>query len=233
MDATPTQPALTLTPEDHETFQRVWNRVMPETRPGNPVEVIPAHTYSNQPAVAVMATPEPTESVTPAPTWDVNLSGNEEKQELSITHHGEVLPEIHSFLGESSLKYGAELQQFVTQALQDYKTYYALARKTSGSHSRTLSDLSATHYRHGKRLSTAYFLLSGVRFFPESQVKGQMEGSFLNTLRRQFLREQEHSAHYRHAQANTHDLYLKDLYSNLTADCDSHIWLLRDMLEVM
>ena len=58
---------------------------------------------------------------------------------------------------------GARLQQYIDRALAGWRSYRALARRIPGAPGRRLAALAGGERRLARRLSAAYFLLSGVR----------------------------------------------------------------------
>lgn len=203
-------PGLGLCSSDWEVFQRVWRRVMPQERPGQPVELVPQGEVSPP--------------MLPAPVMPAQSPYDPRESQ-------ERWPAREGVLGPESQGYGGDLQGFLAQELADAKTYGLLSRSTSGQVARSLASLSAQNRHQAKRLSTAYFLLSGVRYWPEGHAPGNTKGGLLHSLRRQFVREQRRAMDYRTAEAATHDGYLKELYLILAETADHHTWSLRDILE--
>lgn len=202
------QPGPGLCGSDREIFERVWRRVMPEDQLASPIEVIPAAEYTppvSAPRPMPALSPEPA----PAPTK----------------------PEDMPCLGPGSAVHGSELQAFILEELRDHHTYQALARRTQGQAGRTLAGIAADERRHAKRLSAAYFLISGVRYWPIERAAGRNEGGYLNSLRSRFLGEQKGERAYRTAAEGTQDPCLKELYLELAEEENAHAWLLRGVLE--
>ena len=76
---------------------------------------------------------------------------------------------------------------------------------------RVLATIAADERRHAKRLSTAYFLISGVRYWPEGE-KCPPVTSYLGTLRRRFAQEQATMAAYLTGTETTTDPCLQQLF---------------------
>ncbi len=93
-------------------------------------------------------------------------------------------------LGEGCLEYVGLLQSLIRGALKGWRSYQALARRAGGGPGRVLAALGAEEKRRAKELSAACFLISGVRFWPDSE-KAAVSGSYLGALRKLFRREQE------------------------------------------
>lgn len=193
---------------DRETFQRVWQRVMPQERPDCPIAV---DAPGGETALAVPAQAAP-------------ILRQEEPD----------LPECGAFcLGEASAVYGPLLQQFIDEELADCRAYQALSRRAQGSAARVLSGMAADEHRHAKRLSAAYFLISGVRYWPAERGGSRPVQPFLSALREHFGREQRGQCAYLAAAEETTDACLRELYLELAGDEETHAGLLRSILEQM
>ena len=91
-------------------------------------------------------------------------------------------PPAPGVLGEACLEHAGLLQGLIRGALEGWRTYQALAalaRRTGGGPGRVLAALGA-----------AYFLISGVRCWPDPE-KVPVPASYLGALRTLFRREQE------------------------------------------
>ena len=131
---------------DREVFERVWRRVMPDERGDCPF-TLPAEGEAavEETALAVPAAAE---------ARIVTLGQADEGHDIQC-------------LGPASAAYGASLQGYIDDELSDWRSYQALARRTPGGGGRALAAIAADERRHAKKLSTAYFLISGVRYWPE------------------------------------------------------------------
>lgn len=198
---------------DQETFERVWRRVMPKPRPDCPIVL------SAEPAAspAVREAPPALPAVAASAPPDRPVAGEEHNVPC---------------LGAASAIYGGQLQQFVDRALADWRSYQALSRRAQGNSGRILSAIAADQRRHAKRLSTAYFLISGVRYWPAERPAGPASRTpFAAALRERFMAEQRSAAAYQAAAAETADPCLRQLYEELSGEADAHAWLLRGILE--
>ena len=186
-----------------EVFRRVWDRVMPEGREDCPI-------------VLEEAPLPPAKKGTPAPPPAPSVSPRAEGA---------------GCLGEDSAPYGAQIQDYISHELADWRAYQALARRAPGSAGRVLASIAADEHRHAKRLSTAYFLISGVRYWP---APGGAAGSPMPlpaALRARFLEEQKGAASYRQSAQQTGDSCLAQLFRELAEEEDAHAWLIRGVLE--
>ena len=139
--------------EKREVFERVWRRVMHSGAAEDvPLAAEPAVPAPEVPALAAPPADRPEEDCPPAP----------------------------GVLGEACLEHAGLLQGLIRGALEGWRTYQALARRTGG----------AEEKRRAKELGAAYFLISGVRCWPDPE-KVPVPASYLGALRTLFRREQE------------------------------------------
>ncbi len=177
-----------------EIFARVWKRVMAENADSCPI------------------------------TWEENqeqtdLDGEDDKQMLLPAQktaqkqhrpHGD-FPQTSGVLGESCLECGPLLQELICRELTDCREYQALARRAGGTPGRVLAGLAGEKKRRAKKLSAAYFLISGIRYWPESEKLPPIT-SYLGTLRRRFAQEQATMAAYLTGTESTSDPCLQQLF---------------------
>lgn len=192
---------------DQAVFERVWRRVMPEERADCPV----------RPGAEE-------ETRIPLPALPEGPAAREECPELSPAQD---VP----CLGAASAVHGPQLQQMIDRELADYKTYQQLARRTGGPASRVLSAMAAEERRHAKRLSAAYFLISGVRYWPLERACAGGSGTYLALLRLRFGEEQRGEAVYLAAAEETADPALRALFLELAGEENAHSWMIRGILE--
>ncbi|MEG0765694.1 MAG: rubrerythrin [Pseudoflavonifractor sp.] len=125
---------------------------------------------------------------------------------------------------------GARLQEFIARELYDYRAYTVLARRVAGRHARMLTAIAAQEQRHAKRLATAYFILSGVRYLPRRDRQLPAEALFA-ALRGRYLAEQEEDAAYRAAAAHTLDPCLRALFQELSGQEADQAFTIRGIME--
>ena len=136
-------------------------------------------------------------------------------------------------LGSASAVHGPQLQQYIDQELAAHRCCQALARRVPGSGGRMLSNLAAEQRRQAKRLSTAYFLISGVRYWPADRSGSPVNGPVTAALREQFQAMQRYAACYRAAAAGTADPCLEALFHQSAEEAEAHAWVIRNVLEQM
>ena len=187
---------------DQEVFERVWRRVMPEDRPDCPFTL-------GEDAAAPPAIQPPAVAL---PAVVHTAPAGEQAPSRPVVGEEHDVP----CLGASSA---------------DWRAYQALSRRAQGNSGRVLATIAADERRHAKRLSTAYFLISGVRYWPVDRVPNPSPAPFSAALREHFMEEQRGAAAYQTAAAETADPCLHELFLELAGEEDSHAWLLRSVLE--
>lgn len=196
--------------EHREVFQRVWNRVMaghPQT--GCPVEVT---------------------GDLDCDTLEVLVGANRPEPRANPDTRGSDLPlaGMDFPAGDEST---ARLRQQVLEALEGWQLYRHLARRTRNSTARTLTNLAADQHRLARKLAAAYFLLTGVRYWPTETLPAPAIPSLWGTLRRQHQAERQAELSYRMAMDEVTDPTLRELYRDLMEGCQNHCRQLRALLE--
>lgn len=197
-------------PEHQEVFRRVWNRVMaghPET--GCPVEVT---------------------GDLDCETLEVLVGTNRSQPRTTADRRGSDLP-VPGMDAPPDEDTSAHLRAQVLEALEGWQIYRHLARRTRNSAARTLTGLAADQHRLARKLAAAYFLLTGVRYWPTETLPTPSIPSLWGTLRRQHQAEQQAELSYRMAMDETTDPTLRELYRELTEGCQNHCRQLRALLE--
>ncbi len=191
---------------DRDVFFRVWDRVMPEEREDCPITV-----------------------ERPVPQMQLGLE--RDTQIMGQDSPADDFPSRNDVpcLGQNGTDEEEQLQEFIRRELIQSRAYQMLARR-GGQGGRLLASLSAGCRYRAKRLGTALFLLSGVRFRPAEQ-SVPMPRSYFGALREHFLSEQERGGAYQAAAANCQDMCLQALYLDLADDCASHAGRIRTLIE--
>jgi len=238
--ATSTMPVLS--PEDGEVFQRVWKRVMPEEGDNcpiqiRPIEVVPTEVPPNQPRPSEVRT---TIVGGDLPCTCVHAQKGEESPpqlpaigEGCSPHRGGDFPDVSQVqrLGPNSCVYGSMLQRQAMDALEAWQLYRCLARRSAGKGARILSNLATEQHHAARRLSAAYFLISGVRFWPVDRLTMPRIPSYLGTIRQAYQAEQRREQAYLMSAVETADEALQELYQDLANQSGSHSSALRGILE--
>lgn len=201
---------------DRETFERVWRRVMNEGDE-SPIQTDPP--ADEQARGMMRARP------------DVPVM---EQTGLAVPRREEVRPEQDvSCLGQGSSMYAPLLREMIDGETEDFRTYQALARRAGGSGTRMLSTMAADERRHAKRLSTAYFLITGERYQSPNMNGSRPPMDLMTGLREQFIQEQRGAAAYQGAAQETGDPCLRQLFQELAQEEMAHARMIRSLLEQM
>lgn len=142
-------------------------------------------------------------------------------------------PQEETCLGPASAAWGPQLQEYIRQELEAHRCCQALARRVPGSGGRMLAALAAEQRRRAKRLSTAYFLISGVRYWPAEGGSGQAMQPVHAALREQFQALQRRAAGYRGSAAGACDACLEELFLESAGEAEAHAAVIRGVLEQM
>lgn len=199
---------------DRETFERVWRRVMADGEP-RPIQTDP-------------------------PADDrVRVRMGEEQQDSEQT--ALVVPRRMQTggeadvvcLGRGSEQYAPLLQEMIDGKTEDMRTYQALARRAGGAGARVLGTMAADERRHAKRLSAAYFLITGERYQSHNQNGSRPPMELMTGLREQFIQEQRSASAFQGAAQETADPCLRQLYQDLSREDAAHARMIRNLLEQM
>ena len=219
-------------PQEQEVFQRVWQRVMAGRNEGNS-PIVPAPTPAPDPGPMPLPTP-----ALPRRWVDGDMSCDY-LEALSRAMPAHPLPGDLSSgdLPTAGLEYlphgesTARLRQQTLEALEAWQFYRHLARRTRGNTARMLTALAADQHRLARKLATAYFLRSGVRYWPTEQLPAPAIPSFWGALRQRHQGEQQAELSYRMAADEADDSTLTELYEELMESCRGHCRQLRALLE--
>lgn len=248
-------PELGMCASDQDLFERVWKRVMPEERADCPIvtaaqaqtapaslEEEPVHSAMPMPEVRptcdCKTTPQPEPEPAPGPASEPEptpepVESEPEPTPEPSTPTGDDFPNQDAVpcLGSGSAGHGTQLQEDILSALESWQLYRHLARRVTGSAARTLSALASEKHRQARRLAAAYFLISGVRYWPTDKLAVPRTASWLGTLRRRFNMEQQLENRFRTAALDTDDACLSELYTELADGCAAQAGVLRVLLE--
>lgn len=166
------------------------------------------------------------------PDCPFTLYSEEETEQAAVQPTEEKRTELVPVPAEQSGGDGAVLQAFIADELSDWRTYQTLARRIPGGNGRALMGVAADERRHAGRLSAAYFLLSGVKFWPPAELELTKEG-WMALLRRRYWAERKGAEAYRTAAGYTGDSALRELYLELAGDEEAHAGVIRGILERM
>lgn len=132
-------------------------------------------------------------------------------------------------LGEDDRE-GRRLQELTRRALSDASIYRELTRRSRRARLE-LNELAGRKTRQAKRLSAAYFLMTGVRYWPRETTPVNPPESFFPILRQQFLAEGEQAKALRQAAQEAEEPMLGELYLSLAEEADELVYTIRLIVE--
>ena len=136
-----------------------------------------------------------------------------------------------SCLGEGSARYVPQLEALMDQLHAALGSVRQLARRGGGRASRLLASLAADQQRQLRRLSAAYFLITGRRYAPKGQGAAP-SGPLSSALRTLFQQAQQCAAQAAVlARTVSDDPCLSRLLEDIQDEAQSHAALIRVLLE--
>lgn len=123
------------------------------------------------------------------------------------------------------------LRRQVMEALEGWQFYRYLARRGRGCDARTLNTLAGELHCAARKLSAAYFLLTGLRYWPSELLSAPAIPSYWGALRQRFQTEQRQENAFRMAADDWDDPDLQELYNELVEGCQRRCRQLRALLE--
>ncbi|MCI8552482.1 MAG: hypothetical protein HFF56_05735 [Lawsonibacter sp.] len=242
---------------DPATFQRVWDRVMPgqatpAARGGGDSAGIPDTTLPAEPSVPPEEAPEPPSDQPEVPPVDPPVApelppvpdcpDQPDAPDCPACPECPVCPEQPGepslpeqpvlCLGEASQGDSGRLEQLMTLARAGGASAQAMIRRAGGSCAKALAALACDHRLAFRRLSAAYFLITGKRYVPKCP-EVRLPAALPLALRQQFVWEQQWEQQNKQAAQNTADPCLKELYLELAQEGAFHAGTIRSLLEQM
>lgn len=247
---TVTPDKIELTDEANELFQRVWKRVMPDSQESpilvNSSKYSANETNTNEIHTEYAAeTSLPNKELLPLHMQDQsnqmapNLPMTEpirtelaNMDEFSPCHCKNDFPPRSAVpcLGSQNIHYEKLLQIMIRKEIQNWIYYRTLARRAGGSAARVFASMASDDLQNAKRLSAAYFLISGVHFWPE-RGGTPIITSYLSALRERFIDEQQDAAHYVAVATEASDPCLSQLLIDIAEDNLRHAYQIRVLIE--
>ena len=218
MEQIPAQlPGNTINGVDPATFQRVWNRVMPD-QSLSPIEmdtiepVPPEQPIQPIQPIQPPNTIQPTEPVEPAPPEVPDLPDLPEPPSVQL------------------------LPALMDQLYAAWQRSQCLTRQTSGSVNRVFANSAEEQRRGLKRLSAAYFLQSGQWYTPgRTQNNARMgqsrTGGLPNLLRERYQWERQWEQTCRQAAQAVQDEAVRSLLNCLAQEAAGRAGQIRTLLE--
>ena len=125
----------------------------------------------------------------------------------------------------------AALRTQILSALEGWQLCRHLARRAKGATQRSLTHLATACHQDARSLAAAYFLLTGVRYWPVDALTSSGTPSLWSGLRRQHQREEDGERVYRRELAHTQNPTLLELYPQMIQGCQTRCRQLRILLE--
>ncbi len=125
----------------------------------------------------------------------------------------------------------ARLRSQVMEALEGWQLYRHLARRARGTEARVLNTLAGELHRCARKLSAAYFLVTGLRYWPSELLSAPAIPSYWGALRRRHQLEQQQETAFRMAADDWDTQDMLDLYGELAEGCQRRCRQLRALLE--
>ena len=145
-------------------------------------------------------------------------------------HRGNDLPQLWEEPQETTDR-TARLRRQVMEALEGWQFYRHLARRARGTDARVLNGMAGDLHRSARKLSAAYFLLTGLRYWPSELLSTPAIPSYWGALRTRHQAEQRQENAYRMAADDWDDPSLLELYGSLIEGCQHRSRQLRALLE--
>ena len=122
------------------------------------------------------------------------------------------------------------LRQQVLDSLEQWQLARLLSRR-AGKQSRQMSNVAAQLHQQAKQLSAAYFLQSGVRYWPVAQLTAPRITTYVVGLRHLYQRNQALTQEFQTCRAKAGSPDLMQLYGQLAQEGVKRAALLRQLLE--
>ena len=143
---------------------------------------------------------------------------------------GNDLPQLWEEPQEASDR-TARLRRQVMEALEGWQFCRYLARKARAGDARVLNGMAGELHRQARKLSAAYFLLTGLRYWPSELLSAPAIPSYWGALRARHQAEQRQETAYRMSADDWDDPDMRELYGELTESGQRRSRQLRTLLE--
>lgn len=195
------------TTPSQEVFQRVWARVMGSAAP---------EVSASAPAPAPQPAPEPAPASTPDPQAQPVMAP--------------ARPGPHRPQPTPPKPQPCCLRQQVLSSLEQWQMARLLARR-AGNQARQMTNIAAQLHQQAKQLSTAYFIQSGVRYWPVAQLTQPRMATYVGGLRHLYQRVQALTQEFHTCRTKADTKDLAQLYGQLAQAGEKRCALLRSLLE--
>ena len=196
--------------------QRVWARVMGSAAAAQQTAAAP----EAAPAAVSAAAPEPAPVTAPAPQAQPVMA-----PARPAPHRPQPGPQPTPPKPQPCC-----LRQQVLSSLEQWQMARLLARR-AGKQSRQMSNIAAQLHQQAKQLSTAYFLQSGVRYWPVAQLTRPRMTTYVGGLRQLYQRGQALTEEFHSCRSHAATQDLAQLYAQLAQAGAKRCAQLRQLLE--
>ena len=125
----------------------------------------------------------------------------------------------------------ARMRRHVMDALEGWQFYRHLAKRARGTDQRALNGMAAEQHKEARKLSAAYFLLTGLRYWPSELLRAPAIPSYWGALRTRHQTERRMENEFRMAADDWEDQEVLALYQALIEGCLRRCDQLRSLLE--
>lgn len=123
------------------------------------------------------------------------------------------------------------MRRQVMEALEGWQFYRHLARRARGGGARILNTLAGDEHQAARKLAAAYFLLTGIRYWPSGLLGTPAIPSYWGALRNRHQAEQRREADYRASAGDWDGSDQQELYRTLAEGAQERCRALRTLLE--
>ena len=198
---------------------------MEEPAPESPEQEQPVPEWPTEDRPA----PEPPQSPTPAEAA-ASETLSEALPEADGPHRDSDLPQLWEEPRESTDR-TVRLRCQVMEALEGWQFYRHLARKARAGDARVLNSMAGEMHRQARKLSAAYFLLTGLRYWPSELLSAPAIPSYWGALRARHQAEQRQETAFRMSADDWDDPDIQELYGALVESGQRRSRQLRALLE--
>ncbi len=222
--------------KDREVFRRVWQRVMGERDTEDcPVEAFPADLEGDVPCACLDSLLRQSggqaRGQAPGPRPAVEAAVTEPSVSGSDTGPLPAEDGLQQESGREPCGCGGQMRRQVMEALEGWQFYRHLAKRARPGDARVLNAMAGEEHRTARRLAAAYFLLTGIRYWPSELLTVPALPSYWGALRGRHQAEQGLEADYRASAESRGDPDQLELYRELAGEAHERCRQLRALLE--
>lgn len=195
--------------DSQEVFQRVWARVM--------------GTAAATQQTADAPQPAPVDAPAPVPeAAPVTAPADQVQPVMAPAHPGPHRPQPKP--------QPCCLRQQVLDSLEQWQMARLLVRR-AGNQARQMTAIAAQLHQQAKQLSTAYFIQSGVRYWPVAQLTQPRMTTYVGGLRQLYQRGHQLTQEFQTCRTKGVNSDVAQLYTQLAQAGEKRCALLRSLLE--